>query len=100
EHGLTRALAPLAEVLAREGEVRPALLHDAERHRVVDEVGRGVDAGSPADVELRLLERGSTLVLHDLHTRARADSFLAHLHGTRAPHVEAHARVELERVAA
>src|SRR5262249_48804196 len=79
EDRLARALATLPEVLAAEREVRPALLNDAEQHRVVDEIGGAVDAGAPPDVELGLLERRRALVLDDLDARARADRLLSRL---------------------
>src|SRR5690606_6798782 len=56
------------------------------------------------DVELGLAERGSDLVLHDLHTHAVAAHLgliaLLTLDRADAPHVEPHGGVELERVAA
>src|SRR6202040_2004811 len=52
------------------------------------------------DVEERLAERWRDLVLHDLDTRFVADDLVAALDRTDAPDVEAHRRVELERVAA
>lgn len=62
---LSRALTALTDVLALERQVRAALLEHAGRRREVDEVGRRVDAGAPADVELRLLERRGALLCAD-----------------------------------
>ncbi len=71
EQRVARALAPLAELLAREREVRAALLHHAELDAVVEEIRRRVDARPPADVELGLPERARASLFLTIFTRVR-----------------------------
>ena len=97
---LLGVLAALADALAVEGEPGAALLDRAALGAEVDEVALAADALAVEDVELDLAERRRHLVLHDLHARAVADDLLAVLDRADAADVEAHGRVELERVAA
>src|ERR1700690_1410076 len=98
--GLARPLPPVAQRRARERQVIARLVDEPSRNAEIEQLGNLVDAGPPADLELRFTERGCALVLGDLNAGAAADQILAHLHLTDASDVEPHRRVELERVAA
>jgi hypothetical protein len=100
EQRLPRSLSPVPDVRPREGQVRPALLDDAAGDPVVEEVRGAVDPGAPPQLELRLLERRRHLVLHHLDLGPASDGLLAALDGAHPPHVQPHAGVELQRVAA
>src|SRR5690606_29083657 len=96
---LAGALAPLAQARVSERQVRALLVDHALFDGAIDEVGGAIDAGAPADVELRLAEGRRALVLDDLDARARADGAVADLDLADAAHIEPHRRVVLERVA-
>src|SRR5713226_8655997 len=96
---LGRLLAPGPEPLASEREPGPALLDQAALAGEFQELVRPRDAHSVEDVELRLAEGRRELVLHHLHPRARADHLIAFLDRADAADVQAHRRVELQRVA-
>src|SRR5438093_3972522 len=65
----------------------------------VEHEARMADPFGVHDVELGLLEWWRNLVLDHLHANVRADDILLLLHGPDAPDVEAHRRIELERLA-
>src|SRR5437588_479142 len=95
-----RILSALAETFFLEGEVRPGLLHDLSikagvEHRALPGDPRAVD-----DVELGLLERRRTLVLHDFYAHAVADRLDAFLQRFDAADVQPDGRIELERTPA
>ena len=102
-----RVVAPLPDALAGVAEPRAALLDDAELAREIEDVARAADALPVEDVEFDLAERRRHLVLHHLHARSIAHHDRVLLVERRglfdradATDVEAHRRVELERVAA
>src|SRR5581483_11779411 len=76
-----RILAPLAEPLVLEAEVRPRLLDDLSLERRVEHGSLPGDAESVEDVELGLLERRSDLVLRHLDPHAVSDRLDAFLEG-------------------
>src|SRR5450755_185316 len=90
----------LAEELARVGVPGAGLLDDAVVDAHLDDLTLARDALVVEDVEVRRLERGRDLVLHDLHAGLVADHLFAALDRADATDVDAHRRVELERVAA
>src|SRR5581483_9918631 len=92
-----RILAPLAEPLVLEAEVRPRLLDDLPLERRVEHGSLPGDAESVEDVELGLLERRSDLVLRHLDPHAVSDRLDAFLEGLDAADVEPDRRVELQR---
>ena len=77
----------------------PGLLDDVVVDAEVDEAALARDARAVQDVELGLLERRRHLVLDDLDARAVADRVGAVLQRLDATDVEAHRRVELQRLA-
>src|SRR6185437_15532027 len=89
-------LAPLAQPLVAEAEVRARLRHDLALEPGVEDRSLPGDAGPVDDVELGLLERRRDLVLHDLDAHTIADRFDAFLQGLDAADVESHGRVEFE----
>src|SRR5687768_7206547 len=95
-----RVLAPLAETLVAEAEVRARLLDDLPFEADVDDAALPGDALAVDHVELRLLERRRHLVLHDLDADAVPDRLDTLLEGLDPAHVETHGRIELERAAA
>src|SRR5690606_13323977 len=72
----------------------------ASLHAQVDDFAFAGDARAVHDVELGLFERRRNLVLYDLDAGFVAYDLFALLDGADAADVEAHRRVELQRVAA
>ena len=97
---LARVVLALADLLAVVGVPRAGLLDDVVRDAELDDLAFARDALAVQDVEQRLAERRRDLVLDDLDARFVADDLLALLDRADAADVEAHRRVELERVAA
>src|SRR5205823_978189 len=97
---LGRLLPPGPDPLAIDREPGAVLLHQAAVASEVQQLMRPRDPDAVEDVELRLPEGRSELVLHDFHASARADHLLAILDGTDAADVEADGGIELQRVAA
>ena len=95
-----RVLAPLAEPLVAEREVRARLRDDLPLEADVEDRSLPRDPLAVDDVELGLLERRRDLVLDDLHAHAVADRLGPLLEGLDAPDVESHRRVELQRATA
>src|SRR5207302_9354910 len=81
-------LAPLAEPLLLEAEVRARLLHDLALEPGVEHRALPRDAGAVDDVELGLLERRRHLVLDDLLAHAVAYRFHTFLQRLDAWNVE------------
>src|SRR6478736_2166651 len=100
EQEVAGVLLALTELLAVVGVPRAGLLDDAVLDAEVDETALARDADAVQDVELRLLERRCHLVLDDLDAGAVSDCLGAVLERLDAADVEAHRRVELQRLAA
>ena len=88
----------MADLLAFVAVPRPRLLDDPRFGGNVEDETRVANAFGVHDVELGLLEWRRHFVLHDFHAHVRADDVLLLLHRTNPPNVEAHRRVELERL--
>src|SRR5450631_2970959 len=97
---LARVVLALADLLALVGVPGAGLLDDAVVDAHLDDLTLARDALVVEDVEVRRLERGRDLVLHDLHAGLVADHLFAALDRADAADVDAHRGVELERVAA
>ena len=69
-------------------------------HGQVQRIALARDPFAVQDVELGIAERCSHLVLHNLHLGARPHHRVALLHRADAANVDAHGRVELQRLAA
>jgi hypothetical protein len=97
---LARVVLALADLVAVVRVPRAGLLDDPVVDAELDDLAFARDALAVQDVEQRLAERRRDLVLDDLDARLVADDLLALLDRADAADVEAHRRVELERVAA
>src|SRR5581483_592967 len=89
-------LTPLSELLALVSEPGAGLLDEAQFDRDVEQGALTADALAVHDVELRLLERRRTLVLHDLDPGPVADHVRPVLDRLDTPDVQADRRVELQ----
>src|SRR5262249_7018828 len=90
----------LRDPFAVEQVPRARLLDEAVGGGEIEQLAEAVDAGAEHDLELGLAEGRGALVLDDLDPHARTDDLFAVLDLADAADVEAHRRVELERVAA
>src|SRR6185437_15542429 len=97
---IARIVLALPDAIALVGVPGAGLLDDALRRAELDDLALAGDPLAVHDLELRLAEGGSHLVLHYLHARHIADDFVAVLDGADAADVEADRGVELQRVAA
>src|SRR5581483_8345799 len=76
------------------------LVNDALSAGELNDLAFAGNALAVHDLELGLTERGSDLVLHDLHAGHVSGHFLAILDGADASDVQAYRGVELQRVTA
>ena len=100
EQEVARVLLALAELVTVVGVPGTRLAHDLVLDTEVDEAALARDADAVQDVELGLLEGRRHLVLDDLDAGAVTHGLRAVLQRLDATDVEAHRRVELERLAA
>ena len=97
---LARVFAALADALVLVGEPCAALVDDVALHRHVQKRAELADALAIDDIKLGHLERRSHLVFNHLDLGAVADHLRSVLELLSPPHIQAHARIELERAAA
>src|ERR1035441_144168 len=96
----THILAALPDALALEAVPGAALVHDAVGHGQVQRIALARDAFAVQNVELGVAERRGHLVLHDLYLGPRPDTDIALFYRANPANVDAHRRVELQRLAA
>src|SRR5690606_19880554 len=95
-----RVVLALADAFAVVAVPGAGLVDDARGHAKIDDLARSRDAGAIEDVEFGRLEGWRNLVLDDLDAGFVADDLVALLDRADPADVEAHRRVELERIAA
>src|SRR4051812_19229289 len=95
-----RVLLALAQLVGLVGVPSTGLAHDALLDTEVDQAALAADALAVEDVELCGFERRTDLVLHHLDAGAVADRVLPVLERLDPPDVQAHRRIELQRLAA
>src|SRR4051812_23730196 len=95
-----RVLLALAELVGLVGVPSSGLADDALLDAEVDEAALAADALAVEDVELCGFERRTDLVLHHLDAGTVADRVLPVLERLDPPDVQAHRRIELQRLAA
>ncbi len=97
---LARVVLALADLLALVGVPRARFFDDLVIDAELDDLAFARNAFAVENVEQRFAKRRRHLVLHHLDPRFIADDFLALLDRADTADIEAHRRVELERVAA
>src|ERR1022692_1222802 len=90
----------LSDAFALVAVPRAGFFHQIVQHTELDELAFLGDAGAVQERELGLAERRRLLVLDDFDASQRSDHFLATLDRADAPNVQAHGRIEFQRVAA
>src|SRR5690606_11030202 len=93
------ALPSLADALAAIAEVTAGLVDELALHPQVEALAVALDALPGGGIELGILGGRCDLVLHHLHTGARADGLVAGLDEAPTAELDAQRRVELQRVA-
>ena len=95
---VARALPPVSEGGSGKRQVVARLVDEAAEEPEVEKLGDPVDPRSPSDFELGFREGRCTFIFCNLYSRPSSYRLVAHLHLSDATHVEAHGRVELQRV--
>src|SRR5690606_6084381 len=95
-----RFLSAVADVLTVDCEMGTILLDDTGNGSEIQKVAGCVDADAPTDIELCFGERLRALVFHYLYARSVANYLFAGGNFADPAHIEPHARIELEGVAA